>query len=81
MAFELIFAFDEVIALGFKDNVTVAQVKQYCEMDSVAERQYKADIQSKINETKDLMKKKASEIEKTKVCALLILCFATADLS
>lgn len=66
MAFELIFAFDEVIALGFKDNVTVAQVKQYCEMDSVAERQYKADIQSKINETKDLMKKKASEIEKTK---------------
>lgn len=70
MAFELIFAFDEVISLGFKDNVTVAQVKQYCEMDSAAERQYKADIQSKINETKDLMKKKASEIERQRVCSL-----------
>ena len=32
MAFELIFAFDEVVSLGFRDNVTVAQVKQYCEM-------------------------------------------------
>lgn len=66
MAFELIFAFDEVISLGHKDNVTIAQVKQYTEMESVAERQYKADMQSKINETKDLMKRKAIEIDKTK---------------
>eukprot|EP00475_Leptophrys_vorax_P027387 TRINITY_DN39066_c0_g1_i1.p1 TRINITY_DN39066_c0_g1~~TRINITY_DN39066_c0_g1_i1.p1 ORF type:complete len:525 (-),score=64.80 TRINITY_DN39066_c0_g1_i1:429-2003(-) len=64
MAFELIFAFDEVISLGHKENVTIAQVKQYTEMESAAEKQYKADLQSKINETKDLMKKKAQEIEK-----------------
>eukprot|EP00271_Cylindrocystis_brebissonii_P010164 TRINITY_DN26268_c0_g1_i1.p1 TRINITY_DN26268_c0_g1~~TRINITY_DN26268_c0_g1_i1.p1 ORF type:complete len:515 (+),score=138.78 TRINITY_DN26268_c0_g1_i1:269-1813(+) len=66
MAFELIFAFDEVLPLGLKDNVSIPLVKQYTEMESVAEKQYKADIQSKINETKDLMKRKAIEIDKTK---------------
>ncbi|GAB4855477.1 hypothetical protein Ancab_024093 [Ancistrocladus abbreviatus] len=66
-AFELIFAFDEVIALGHKENVTVAQVKQYCEMESHEEKLHKLVIQSKINETKDVMKRKASEIDKSKI--------------
>ncbi|KAF1878809.1 hypothetical protein Lal_00047481 [Lupinus albus] len=66
-AFELIFAFDEVIALGHKENVTVAQVKQYCEMESHEEKLHKLVMQSKINETKDVMKRKASEIDKSKV--------------
>ncbi|XP_057976655.1 coatomer subunit delta [Malania oleifera] len=66
-AFELIFAFDEVISLGHKENVTVAQVKQYCEMDSHEERLHKLVLQSKINETKDVMKRKASEIDKSKI--------------
>ncbi|KAE8726044.1 Coatomer subunit delta-2 [Hibiscus syriacus] len=43
-------AFDEVICLGHKENVTVAQ--------------------SKINETKDIMKRKASEIDKCKAANL-----------
>jgi len=67
MAFELIFAFDEAISLGHKENVTVAQVKQYCEMESHEERLHKLLMQSKINETKDVMKRKASEIDKNKV--------------
>ncbi|KAF4355392.1 hypothetical protein F8388_008089 [Cannabis sativa] len=66
-AFELIFAFDEVISLGHKENVTVAQVKQYCEMESHEEKLHKLVMQSKINETKDVMKRKASEIDKSKV--------------
>ncbi|KAH7516228.1 hypothetical protein FEM48_Zijuj10G0113000 [Ziziphus jujuba var. spinosa] len=66
-AFELIFAFDEVIALGHKENVTVAQVKQYCEMESHEEKLHKLVMQSKINETKDVMKRKASEIDKSKI--------------
>lgn len=66
-AFELIFAFDEVISLGHKENVTVAQVKQYCEMESHEERLHKLVLQSKINETKDVMKRKASEIDKSKI--------------
>ncbi|XP_073273577.1 coatomer subunit delta-like [Primulina huaijiensis] len=66
-AFEILFAFDEVISLGHKENVTVAQVKQYCEMESHEERLHKLVLQSKINETKDVMKRKASEIDKNKI--------------
>ncbi|PKU88072.1 coatomer subunit delta-2 isoform X2 [Dendrobium catenatum] len=66
-AFELLFAFDETISLGYKENVTVAQVKQYCEMESHEERLHKLVMQSKINETKDVMKRKASEIDKNKL--------------
>jgi hypothetical protein len=66
MAFELIFAFDEVISLGHKENVTLGQVKQYVEMESHEERLHKLVIESKINDTKDLMKQKASEIDKNK---------------
>lgn len=66
-AFELIFAFDEAISLGHKENVTVVQVKQYGEMESHEERLHKLVLQSKINETKDVMKRKAIEIDKSKV--------------
>ncbi|KAL9244668.1 hypothetical protein vseg_018423 [Gypsophila vaccaria] len=65
--FELIFAFDEVISLGHKESVTVAQVKQYCEMESHDEKLHKLVIASKISETKDLMKRKANEIDKSKI--------------
>lgn len=67
MAFELIFSFDEAISLGHKENVTVMQVKQYCEMESHEERLHKLVLQSKINETKDVMKRKAIEIDKSKI--------------
>ncbi|KAI3431813.1 hypothetical protein D9Q98_010566 [Chlorella vulgaris] len=66
-AFDLLFAFDEVISLGHKENVTVAQVKQNTEMESHEEKLHKMIIQSKIQETKDLMKKKAQEIEKVRI--------------
>uniref|UniRef100_A0A0E0IAZ3 Coatomer subunit delta n=1 Tax=Oryza nivara TaxID=4536 RepID=A0A0E0IAZ3_ORYNI len=66
-AFELIFAFDEAISLGNKEKITVQQVKEYCEMDSVEEMEYKQMMQEKIKETKDFMKKKVIEIEKTRM--------------
>ncbi|KAH9324377.1 hypothetical protein KI387_004555, partial [Taxus chinensis] len=66
-SFELIFAFDEVISTGHKESVTIAQVKQYCEMESHEERLHKLIMQSKINDTKDVMKRKASEIDKSKI--------------
>ena len=73
MAFEIVFAFDEVIALGYKENVTISQVKQYTDMESVAEKQYKAQIAMKQEEIKRLMREKATKIEKSKVCASHIL--------
>ena len=65
-AFDLIFAFDEVISLGHKENVTMTQVKTFTEMESHEEKLHKMIIQSKINDTKDVMKRKAMEIDKFK---------------
>ncbi|KAL6514408.1 hypothetical protein OROHE_019016 [Orobanche hederae] len=48
------------------ESVTVAQVKQYCEMDSHEEKLHNLVLQSKINETKGLMERKASEIDRSK---------------
>ncbi|KAB5525337.1 hypothetical protein DKX38_023086 [Salix brachista] len=66
-AFELIFAFDEVISLGHKENITVAQVKQYCEMESHEEKLHKLVLQNKIDETKRRMKEEASKIDQMKI--------------
>jgi coatomer subunit delta len=73
MAFEIIFAFDECLSLGNKENLTVAQVRQYCEMESHEEKLHKLVLQSKMNEAKDVMKRKATEIEKSKVISTCFL--------
>ena len=33
-AFELIFAFDEIVALGYRENVNLSQIRIFTEMDS-----------------------------------------------
>ena len=66
-AFDLLFAFDEAISQGHKENVTMSQIRQYIEMESHEEKLHKIILQSKINETRDVMKKKAQEIEKQKI--------------
>jgi hypothetical protein len=77
MAFEIIFAFDEVVSLGHKENITIAQVKQYTEMESHEERLHNLIIQSKIQDTKDTMQRKVKEIEKSKVSSNAI--FSSCD--
>lgn len=37
-SFELIFAFDEVVALGYRESVNLAQIRTFTEMDSHEER-------------------------------------------
>lgn len=41
-AFNLIFAFDEIVALGYRESVNLAQIRTYVEMDSHEEKVYMA---------------------------------------
>ena len=41
-AFSLIFAFDEIVALGYRESVSLAQIRTFTEMDSHEEKMYEA---------------------------------------
>ncbi|XP_059173224.1 coatomer subunit delta-like [Physella acuta] len=62
-AFSLIFAFDEIVALGYRENVNLAQIRTFTEMDSHEEKVFQAVRQTQEKEAKDQMKKKAKEIQ------------------
>ena len=67
-AFDLLFAFDEAVTpQGHREAVTPAQVRAACEMESHEERLHKMVIESKVADTRDLMKRKAAEIERAKL--------------
>uniref|UniRef100_A0A0B6ZUS6 Coatomer subunit delta n=1 Tax=Arion vulgaris TaxID=1028688 RepID=A0A0B6ZUS6_9EUPU len=62
-AFSLIFAFDEIVALGYRENVNLAQIRTFIEMDSHEEKVYQAVRQTQEKEARDHMKKKVKEIK------------------
>ncbi|CAF1604733.1 unnamed protein product [Rotaria magnacalcarata] len=62
-AFELLAAFDEIVALGYKENVNLAQIRTYTEMDSHDERVHDAMRQCQEREAKDRMKQRAKELD------------------
>ncbi|CAD7936639.1 unnamed protein product [Amoebophrya sp. A25] len=65
-AFDIIFGFDEAISFGYRESVTLSQIKQYLEMESNDEKLAQRIEQSKINEAKELAKKKAAELSPDK---------------
>ncbi|CAF1198342.1 unnamed protein product [Adineta steineri] len=62
-AFELLAAFDEIVALGYKENVNLAQIRTYTEMDSHDERVHDAMRLCQEREAKDRMKQRAKELD------------------
>jgi len=64
--FDLIFAFDEVLAMGHRENVSPMQVKTAMEMESHEEKIANMIRQTKMNEAKAHMKERQKEIEKAK---------------
>ena len=70
-AFDLLFAFDEAITLGHREAVTPASVRAATAMESHEEKLHKMIIQSKVADTRDVMKRKAAEIERSRAEARL----------
>merc|ERR1719409_2716217 len=66
-AFDIVFAFDEVISFGHRESVTLSQIKTYTEMDSHEEKLHQMAEASKIKEAKDFAKKKQMELVKQRL--------------
>lgn len=69
-SFPLIFAFDEIIALGYRENVNLAQIRTFTEMDSHEEKVFQAIRQTQEREAKENMKRKAKELQRQRQDAM-----------
>lgn len=65
-AFELLYAFDEVISLGYRENVNLQQVKTYTEMESYEEKLANMIKESKIKEQAEEARRRADVIDQTR---------------
>jgi hypothetical protein len=54
----------QVISFGYRQSLSLSQIKTYTEMDSHEERLHQMIEQSKINEAKDTARKKQLELAK-----------------
>lgn len=66
-AFNLIFAFDEIVALGYRESVNLAQIKTFIEMDSHEEKIALAARESQEKEAKQKMREKAKELQRARM--------------
>ena len=66
-AFNLIFAFDEIVALGYRESVNLAQIKTFVEMDSHEEKVYQAVRQTQEREARQKMREKAKELQRQRL--------------
>lgn len=55
-SFHLIFAFDEIVALGYRESVNLAQIRTFVEMDSHEEKVYRAVRETQEREARTKMK-------------------------
>ena len=63
-AFQILFAFDEIVALGYREGVNLAQIRTFVEMDSQEEADYQALRLAKEQEAKQQMREKAKELHR-----------------
>uniref|UniRef100_A0A915D308 Coatomer subunit delta n=1 Tax=Ditylenchus dipsaci TaxID=166011 RepID=A0A915D308_9BILA len=63
-AFDLIFAFDEIVVLGYRESVNLAQVRTFTEMDSHEERVFNQIQIAQQRAATNMMNEKVKEIKK-----------------
>ena len=63
----LIFAFDEIVALGYRESVNLAQIRSFVEMDSHEEKVFNAVRETQMREAKNKMREKAKELQRAKL--------------
>ena len=78
-AFNLIFAFDEIVALGYRESVNLAQIRTFVEMDSHEEKVYQAVRQTQEREAKQKMREKAKELQRQRMEAQVGRIFWDSD--
>lgn len=62
--FDIILAFDDVISLGYRESVSLAQIESALEMESSEEKLHNMLMKAKLNEAKENAKKYQREVEK-----------------
>lgn len=63
----MIFAFDEIVALGYRESVNLAQIKTFVEMDSHEEKVFQAVRETQEKEAKQKMREKAKELQRQRM--------------
>ncbi|PRP76234.1 coatomer subunit delta-like [Planoprotostelium fungivorum] len=63
-AFEIIFAFDEAVAMGYKERVNIQQIKHFTAMESNDELRYKSEQKTKMLQAKKAADKARKEMDK-----------------
>jgi coatomer subunit delta len=62
-AFELLSAFDELVTMGYRENLTMSQIKTFLEMESHEERIQEIIARNKELEASEERKRKAKQLE------------------
>lgn len=62
-AFELLTAFDEIVTLGYRENLTLTQIKTFLEMESHEERIQEIIARNKELEASEERKRRAKQLE------------------
>jgi hypothetical protein len=65
-AFELFMGIDDIVCMGYRNSVSIAQVKQFLVMDSQEEKEFRKKQEERENQQKKNMIEKMREIEKMK---------------
>ena len=63
-SFDIVFAFDDVITMGYRESITLSQILSYAEMESLEERTFKEKMKAQMLEVKEISKRKQQEFDK-----------------